>query len=152
MVDKTILGFMEMITPPEEKPFISFNYYTFLSNMMDAQLSHFEDIKTFRYQAHLVCLTLKQNIPYFYGYGLQNQDVEGNILPTIGWLPIIRRKSKGEDYVNLIIYIMQTIYFLIRGHPPPRVITDMGTLIHLTPKVAVGDWYLFATYTILRIY
>jgi len=120
--------------------------------MLDAQLSHFENIKTFRFWAHLVHLIIKQNIPYFDGYGLQNKDAEGNIFPTIEWLPMIRKKSNGEVIVDYINNIMGTIYFLIKGDSPPRVIMEMRTLMHLTTEVAIGDWFLFETYIVLKIY
>jgi len=59
MVDHTILGFMALITPPIEEQFVIFDYYTFLSYVIDAQLRHFTNIKTLRYQVYVVHCILK---------------------------------------------------------------------------------------------
>ena len=33
-----------------------------------------------------------------------------------------------------------------------RAVIDIRTIIHLTPEVALGYWYLFETYTMIRFY
>ena len=62
---------------------------------------------------------------------------------------MIRRKPKGEGTTDYINNIMGTIYFLIKGESPPKVIVEMRILMHLTDEVASGDWYLFEIYTMI---
>jgi len=68
-------------------------------------------------------MILKQNNPYFEGFGSNSPNAYGNPLPTIEWFPMLREKTKGEGFVDYINSIMGTIYFIIKGGSSPRIIT-----------------------------
>ena len=97
--------------------------------------------KTFRYQTLLLLIIVHQNWNEFHKVDVELFTYTLNIFEELG----------GKYFVHFVNKIISRIYKLIIDQELPRVIEMMRTNLQIGSEI-IGDWFLYAKYTEIRLY
>ncbi len=119
---------------------------------MHDQILNFQNQQTFRYQAHQAHLFINQHEKYLNPLHPVTQTEIGEVIPTIEWIPYVRRIPKSTKMCEYYNYFLSMLYSLIHEEPLPRILPIMRELLQLSPNTILGDWFFFEKNTLMRIY
>ena len=80
------------------------------------------------------------------------QTETGAAVPTIEWIPSIRKTPKSKWISEYYNSFLSLLYPLIYEETMPRLLPEMKQFLQLSPDTGVGDWFLFEQNTVIRIY
>lgn len=76
----------------------------------------------------------------------------GNHWHITQWTPFVRKHVKNEGFSQFVDKFMYTIHINFHGESPPKFFPMCKGFLQLSPIAREGDWYLFESHTIMRIY
>jgi len=117
---------------------------------MHEQLSNFNYLRAFNYQAYLMYLILNK-------YSLHFQNLlEPEDLTTYDLVSIIHRasflKNQPSEFSKFINEFTSKVYSLIYEEKFPRISQELQNCLHPATEAHIGDWFLFKKYNVIRIY
>ena len=129
---------------------VKLDYPKVLADTMNKQLSNFNTLTSFKYQAYLMYLILDK-------YSLHFQSLlELEQLTPYEVISIIHRSSFLRDptqsFSNFVNELASCVYYFIYEANYPRVPQQFQNYLHPTIEDQIEDYFLFPEYTVIRVY
>ena len=83
---------------------------------------------------------------------LEIEDNAGNVMSVIHWIPVVKKKPQNVGFSYFVNTFMAISYTMFHVESPPRIFTEVKTLLHDSAETKLGDWYSFEKYIKIWIY
>lgn len=149
-VDEPILGFRSTFSS-EEGPSVTFDYGHFLANVIHEQFLQFVTEEMFKYSSILMYMFMFFQTDKF-TFAVKKIDKKGEPHSIVFWTSLIWRRSQEFNFSDSIDQFLYPTTCLLTSQQVPRISEDIQKILQLSEHIKTGDWYVFQSFTEIRVY